>query len=535
VGGYPGVNAYRVVKLDGRDAPSSQGVVLDGFIITAGQGGGGLTCISDSPHRTCDPTLNRIIFSGNQGGGMQVYSENMDNPERLVLTDITFRGNSRSGGGAGLYLGTGTQTTLTRVTFHENHADRHGGGLYVSGVVGSAVITASHVTFTNNAGGGMYVARSEVTMSDVTFCSNRGEGIYAGVEKGWTRIHLTRASFVGNEGRAIRGESYGGHLRVDLVDSFFGSHPSGAIYNDSFYADIEYDISGTTFADNNAEDGAVMVCRSNLGTCTTRMTDVQITGNSVHGNGGAFYLYASAEGLSSLTLINAQMTGNSAAGDGGIIYLEAQQTGESTADLVNTTVSGNETAGRGGVSAGAIEFGGTTQLSVFNSILWFNGASIDNEIADDGGETAPVIEYSLIQDWPNDPVNHVWGDRDPLFVAADDFRLRLPSIAIDAGDNARVPAAVTTDLDGDPRFVDVPSAEDTGRGTPPIIDMGAYEHQVAPDLTPAPTNTPLPTATPTVEPTLTPKPTDTPAPTPDPGEGGVEDVFIHLPLLMRMP
>ena len=35
---------------------------------------------------------------------------------------------------------------------------------------------------------------------------------------------------------------------------------------------------------------------------------------------------------------------------------------------------------------------------------------------------------------------------------------------------------ITTDLDGNARFVDMPK-EDTGNGTPPIVDMGAYERQ----------------------------------------------------------
>ena len=55
------------------------------------------------------------------------------------------------------------------------------------------------------------------------------------------------------------------------------------------------------------------------------------------------------------------------------------------------------------------------------------------------------------------------------------------SPCIDAGDNDAVPGWVTTDLEGSPRFVDDPLAEDTGNpGTsgPPIVDMGAYELQV---------------------------------------------------------
>jgi hypothetical protein len=70
-------------------------------------------------------------------------------------------------------------------------------------------------------------------------------------------------------------------------------------------------------------------------------------------------------------------------------------------------------------------------------------------------------------------------DADPQFVNAEDGDLHLQSIspAIDAGDNSALPSSVTTDLDGNPRFVDIPTVSDTGSGTPPIVDMGAYEVQ----------------------------------------------------------
>jgi len=59
----------------------------------------------------------------------------------------------------------------------------------------------------------------------------------------------------------------------------------------------------------------------------------------------------------------------------------------------------------------------------------------------------------------------------------DNLRLQLTSPAIGAGNNSAVPASVTTDLDGNPRFLDYPAVPDTDNGTPPIVDMGAYEAQ----------------------------------------------------------
>jgi hypothetical protein len=79
-------------------------------------------------------------------------------------------------------------------------------------------------------------------------------------------------------------------------------------------------------------------------------------------------------------------------------------------------------------------------------------------------------------------------EADPLFVDSsgtdnlagtidDDLRLTLAlSPCIDAGDNAAaMTLGLTLDLDGEPRFVDDLMVGDTGSGTAPIVDRGAYE------------------------------------------------------------
>ncbi len=58
-----------------------------------------------------------------------------------------------------------------------------------------------------------------------------------------------------------------------------------------------------------------------------------------------------------------------------------------------------------------------------------------------------------------------------------DARVRSGSPAIDSGNNAAVPAGITTDLAGQPRFADDPATPDAGLGIPPIVDRGAYEFQ----------------------------------------------------------
>lgn len=71
-------------------------------------------------------------------------------------------------------------------------------------------------------------------------------------------------------------------------------------------------------------------------------------------------------------------------------------------------------------------------------------------------------------------------DLDPLFISTNNLRLSPNSPCIDAGDNRVVPQEILADLDGNPRFTDDCSTEDTGIPDPPnnrIVDMGAYEYQ----------------------------------------------------------
>jgi hypothetical protein len=108
------------------------------------------------------------------------------------------------------------------------------------------------------------------------------------------------------------------------------------------------------------------------------------------------------------------------------------------------------------------------------------------------GGASTTLNYCNVQDgWGGAGASNI--DTDPMFVDADgpdddpltlednDYRLGGGSLCIDAGDNAAVPAGVTTDLDGNPRFVDDPDTTDTGIGFGPIVDMGAYEFQPCPE------------------------------------------------------
>lgn len=129
------------------------------------------------------------------------------------------------------------------------------------------------------------------------------------------------------------------------------------------------------------------------------------------------------------------------------------------------TLSGNSASSEGG----AVYCAQNGSVVITNSVLW-----------GDGPEEIYVLSGTVVA--THCDVQGGWAglgnvSEDPLFANPNegDYRLSLESPCIDAGDNDAVPGDVTKDLDGLPRFVDYPTVDDTGNGTPPIVDMGAYE------------------------------------------------------------
>ncbi len=129
----------------------------------------------------------------------------------------------------------------------------------------------------------------------------------------------------------------------------------------------------------------------------------------------------------------------------------------------------------------AIAVAGQQGLSIIkNNLIVANGVGISNLLVNNGQVDIAfncvwnnITDYDIVTAGPTDI------SEDPNFVDEhnDNYRLQVPSPCIDAGDNTAVPPSLTTDLDGLPRFIDDPATPDTGNGTPPIVDMGAYEFQ----------------------------------------------------------
>jgi parallel beta-helix repeat protein len=170
------------------------------------------------------------------------------------------------------------------------------------------------------------------------------------------------------------------------------------------------------------------------------VTNCMFSGNSGFSGGGVY------SSIGSPTLTNCAFSGNRASGSGGGLY---NASGYPT--LTNCTFSGNSAASGGGLYGGDC-YPGTATL--INCIVWGNTPSQISGCA--------TVVSSCVQ-----------GGCDPRLTS--DLRLRRGSPCIDAGNNGAVPNGVTTDLAGNPRFMDDPETPDTGSGTPPLVDMGAYE------------------------------------------------------------
>ena len=261
-----------------------------------------------------------------------------------------------------------------------------------------------------------------------------------------------------------------------------------------FNTDSSATIIDCVFRNNSAYVGAG-VC--NYYANNPVVVNCAFVGNSVGpgGEGGAAYNLQTGTS----TIINSTFSGNSSVGGGGA--LTSEYTGPTA--LINCTFAQN-TCENG--TGGAIRVYAAS-LSLENCILWGNSAPPDQgpQLSLSGAAATASLSYTDIEgglaeiyvcgdcgvDWQNGNIN-----ADPLFVHADDgdVHLRRGSPCIDAADNGSVPddeydidgdddttEPIPLDLDGNPRFVDDACADDTGDGTPPIVDMGAYELQ-APDL-----------------------------------------------------
>jgi hypothetical protein len=322
-------------------------------------------------------------------------------------------------------------------------------------------------TDSNSSGGGMYNDQSSPTVTNCIFSVNTagssGGGMYNYNNSSPT---VTNCTFENNQAQEVSTNYGGGGMcnsnsnPVVTYCTFSGNSAGrwgGGMYNDS----SSPVVTNCTFNGNTAYTGAGMFNQTSgpmLNMCT-------FSGNSAGGSGGGMFNYTT----SSPTVTNCAFSDNSADWNGGgMANVES-----STPTVTNCTFSGNAAQNTGG----GIDNENNSSPTVTNCILW---GDTPNEIYNNS--STPIVTYSDVEGGTSES----WFgagciDTDPLFVdaAGGNWRLSDWSPCVDAGNNNDVPGGVMTDLDGNPRFVDDTGAADTGAGTAPIVDMGAFERQMS--------------------------------------------------------
>jgi predicted outer membrane repeat protein len=310
---------------------------------------------------------------------------------------------------------------------------------------------------------------------------------------------FTSCTFSGNyawggRGGAIYGESGSDLDAIDCSFLFNTAHGAGGV-GDGGAVFLMFDCPAAftrcTFANNVAFTSSQIYPTG--GAMSILADDVTLHSCGFYGNnalvggpggaGGAIW-----NGGDGLSLLNCVFSGNKAAAGGAVVCFL------SSPHFVNCTIVANSADDGGGL------------FNIYNShpvvtncVLWDNTAvgttlykaQIHNATDDSSVDLSYSCAHGLFTPEPGedppDPADFPGCiDDDPLLAdlngadnligtTDDEPRLSAGSPGIDAGNNTAVPVRLTTDIAGDPRFIDDPDTRDTGAGSPPVVDMGAYE------------------------------------------------------------
>ncbi len=416
-----------------------------------------------------DWTANPTILDGNQTGSVVTSPPGATETTRIDGFTIT-NGNASYGGG--LYLDLYSPTIVNNTIMGNSASD--GGGLFMRN---SSATIANNTIMGNIAysyGGGLYLRDSSPTIENNTITDNsasRGGGLY---------LRGSSATIANN---TITGN---------------GAYSGGGLY--LIYSSPT--VANNNITGNGADSGGGLYLARSMAT---------IAGNAITGNSAAYFgagLYVES---SSPTVANKTIAANSADWDGGGLYLW-----DSSPTVMNNAIAGNDALIGGGLylwnssptlanntitGNGAFEGGGLylgySSPTIANTIMTFNSSGIYRHdkagtptlrhncvhgnttydysgLANPTGTDGNISTDPLFVETPNAGPDGEWGTHDDYLG---DLHLSSGSPSIDAGDNTAVPIDILTDLDGRLRFVNDPAVPDTGYGTRPIVDMGAYERQ----------------------------------------------------------
>ena len=361
--------------------------------------------------------------------------------------DLDFKGNaitvrSQNGPANCIIDCAGTQTEPHRAFYFSNQENGYS-------IVNGFTIKNGYAVY---EGGAIRCYGSSPAIEDCIFVSNSAGDIGGAIcNMNGSLPVIKNCIFRQNRTRSQSLIVYGGGAVCNILRS------------DSFY-------DGCSFFQNSSNnDGGAMFnweSKTSLLNCT-------FAGNKAYYYGGAILNLDS-----DITMINCMFSGNTSEGESGGAICNVG----TDAELINCTVGGNNASY---VSGGVANIDDCSTV-IGNCILWGNSVA---EIEDMNSQISGGllnISYSCIQGLEDEWMANGNLACDPLFldpdghddiIGTEDDRLTLliNSPCIDAGNNFLLPQSITTDLDGCERFDDEPDINDTGFGTAPIVDMGAFE------------------------------------------------------------
>lgn len=443
------------------------------------------------------------------------------NNVNFILEDITIQ-NGRSGDaqGAGVYIKTTGNVSITRCSFTNNSTNNHrdygyGGGLYVTS---ANIITLENNYFTHNSahqGNAVYINQSKTAtfnnnnimnntewgsglrLNEVEAVNITHNNIINNSSGGGVRLHSCgNIEFINNDISSNNGSGiYLNNLQSPRILKFINNrinnnslaHSGGAVY-------MEYAGNSTVIFTNNTISGNTATDYGGLrlhdSSITIDFTNNTVTNNSSTNSYGGFHFHTSDNGsinfkdniisgnmakngdhgggyiyaASSIEFINNIITNNTAAsGNRGGLFIYSP----GFFNIINNTFSGNSASGyAGGVQ---IHAASSTDLNFYNNIVWGNqagGLGDDIYLTGSGTKKAYNNTYHDFEGLWSFAGNNV--DIDPFFTnpEKEDFHLRGDSLCLNMGDT-NAPDLPDTDRDGNPRIADG------------AVDLGAYEHSTA--------------------------------------------------------